>query len=158
MEIYEENISGLKVVCGESTGMMLLLGSVTMGAYFLIWLLERYKIFNNIAKTTIIERSIIVWIAVLIGVSGLLASMATNINSGGLSLVSSLIGLSAFIIYIVMSFRIAKAMDLFYLERFGISLSFNKVYLVIFNFYYINYCINELAEIEQKENIKKARA
>jgi Domain of unknown function (DUF4234) len=157
VEVIESKISGLKSQVGEGTLKMVLLGIVTFGIYKVIWLLERYKIFNEMSGREAIGKSFILVMPVMMGLGHLLMLIAIGAGTyNGSS--SSIFDFVWMIMIIVASFRISKIMEFFYLQKFGLDLKFNPVYLVLFDVYYINYCINELEEIEQKENIKKARS
>jgi len=50
-----------------------------------------------------------------------------------------------------MTFKIIKAMELYYASTFKLDLKFNKAWMILFHFFYINYCINELKAIEEKK-------
>ncbi len=144
----EDKISSLTDKIGMKTWHVLALGMVTFGIYYIIWLLDRYKVFNEMANSEIISRNFIVSIAILMGISLLLGSL----GDPTIALFASLIDLAWGIMLIMMSFKVSKTMEDFYAQKFKLDLKFNKFYLVLFNIFYINYCVNELVEIERKES------
>lgn len=145
-------ISDLKTEIGHfKTLNMVLLAIVTAGGYFILWLTERYKIFNRIAGKEIVSRNFIIWVAALMGLSIYLDIAATEAE--GLQALSSLVDLAWGIMLIVMSFKTAEAMELYFAKNFQAQVKFNKFYLIIFNIYYINYMINALDDIERKHEM-----
>ncbi|MEA3512786.1 MAG: hypothetical protein U9R37_04205 [Campylobacterota bacterium] len=74
----EDKISSLTDEIGMKTWHLLALGMVSFGIYYIIWLLDRYKVFNEIANTEIISRNFIVYISILMGISGLLSSLGDD--------------------------------------------------------------------------------
>lgn len=144
----EDKISSLTDKIGMKTWHLLALGMVSFGIYYIIWLLDRYKVFNEMANTEIISRNFIVYISILMGISGILSSLGDDT----IALFASLVDLAWGIMFIVMAFKVSKAMEEFYAKKFKLDLKFNKFYLVIFNIFYINYCVNELVEIERKQS------
>ena len=142
-----KKISDLKNEIGQKTLNMFLLGWVTLGIYYIIWLVERYKVFNRIAGKEIVSRNYIIWIAALMGIS----SIFSYAGNPMVELFGSAIDMVWGIMFIITAFKISKAIDEYYTKEFKLDLSFNKFYLVIFNLFYINYCINELEEIEKKQ-------
>lgn len=148
-------ISNLKEEFGEKTIYFLLLNLVTGGSYSYIWLIERYKIFNELFGKNVVSRKKILYLASLWGMYGLLHTFSL-ISKGGFSYMFSLVGLLICICWIVemmmLGLKLGKELDIYYVKTFKVDLRINKFYLITFNLFYINYCINELDEIERKHN------
>ncbi|MCD6533282.1 MAG: DUF4234 domain-containing protein [Deltaproteobacteria bacterium] len=140
-------ISDLKTEIGQKTINMVLLGLATLGIYYIIWLIERYKVFNKLAGKEVISRNFIIWIAAMMGIS----SIFSYAGDPSVEAIGSLLDLVWMIMCIIVSFKYSKIMDEYYAKEFKLDLKFNKFYLIIFNIFYINYCVNELEEIEVKQ-------
>lgn len=144
-------INELKNKIGQKTFIMVLLSSVTYGLYGLIWITDRYKIFNKIFGGKIISINYIIWIAACAGISSSFGAIG-NINAAAtgdftMSSFASIIGMIGWALYILAAFKLSKGMSKYCAKEFKINLKFNKFYLVIFNIFYINYYINALEKI-----------
>lgn len=144
-----DRISSLTDKIGMKTLHLVLLAIASGGIYLIVWLVERYKVFNEMADKEIISKDFITTIAILMGISKMLAS-SLNYNLASLAF---FINIAVGIMFIVAAFKISKAMEYFYAKNFKLDLKFNTFYLVIFDLFYINYYINELVEIERKESL-----
>lgn len=143
-----DRISSLTDKIGMKTLHLVLLAIASGGIYLIVWLVERYKVFNEMADKEIISKDFIATISILMGISGFLSSLGGDT----IALFASLVDIAWGIMFIVMAFKVSKTMEDFYAKKFKLDLKFNKFYLVIFNIFYINYCVNELVEIERKES------
>ena len=94
----EDKISSLTDKIGMEKWHLLALGMISFGIYYIIWLLDRYKAFNEMANSEIISRNFVVSIAILMGVSGLLDSMGDDT----IALFSSLIDLAWSVMLIIL--------------------------------------------------------
>ena len=155
----ETKITALKDMFNETTLNFLFLNAITSNTYLVFWLIERYKIFNQMAGRTIISRTMLIVLLVLITLpSAILASYLLNYEAdGGLYFLLSILSIAWIVPGYMIVFSISKTMQFFYLDKFGVDLKFNTFYLVIFGLFYINYMINDLEMVEQKEIIKKMR-
>ena len=103
----EDKISSLTDKIGMKTWQVLALGIVTFDIYYIIWLLDRYKIFNEMANNEIISRNFIVSIAILMGISSLLGSL----GDPKIASIASLIDFAWSIMLVIMSFKVSKTME-----------------------------------------------
>ena len=148
------SITDLKNEVGESTLRMYFIWLATNGIYAIIWVFERYKIFNKMAGKEVVSRDLLLAMTVALGLSSLFtyfSAMSENLEDAYILLIiSGLAWVVWYVITVIISFRFAKIMDEFYAKEFKLDLKFNFFYLLIFNFFYINYCVNELETIEIK--------
>lgn len=158
-DLLETKITALKDMFNETTFNFFILNAITSNTYLVFWLLERYKIFNQMAGRTIVSRTMLIVLLVLITApSAMLASYILNYGAGGeVYFILSILAIAWVVPYYMIVFSVSKAMQFFYLDKFGVDLKFNTFYLVIFTLFYINYIINDLEMVEQKEFIKKMR-
>jgi len=126
----------------------LLLGVFTGGIYYFIWLTERFTIFNSFGQSEVISKKIINIAAILMGLNTMFAS----IGNADFIVLGTILSLVAWVILVIITFKIIKAMELYYADSFKLYLKFNKAWMVLFHLFYINYCINELKDIEIKHN------
>ena len=144
-----DRISSLTDKIGMKTLHLVLLAIASAGIYLIVWLVERYKVFNEMAGKEIISKDFIATISILMGISGILASSLDYTLASFAFFINIAVG----IMFIVAAFKISKAMEYFYAKNFKLDLKFNKFYLVIFHLFYIDYYINKLEEIERKESL-----
>jgi len=144
----EKKISWITDEVGMKTLNYILLAMFTGGIYHFIWITERFNIFNSLSQSVVISKKIINIAAILIGLNIMLASSGL----AGLVLLGTVLNLAGWIVLVMVTFKIIKAMKLYYAENFKVDLKFNKVWMILFNLLYINYCINELKDIEIKNN------
>lgn len=137
----------------EKTLKMVLLGSVTFGIYYVMWLMERYKGFNRLAGREIVSRNFILGIVVLMGISIIVDLVGTEAGSEFVVGLSALIDLAYGVMCIIIAFRVSKAMEMYFAEHYRADIKFNAVYLVLFNLFYINYTINDWDQMVQKKRV-----
>lgn len=141
----EKKISWLTDEVGMKTLNFVLLGIFSGGIYYFIWITERYHIFNSFGSNILSKQTINIT-GILFGINILFLSTAIP----SLVLIGSLANFAGWIMFIIMTFKIIRAMELYYAKNFNLDLKFNKIWMVLFHLFYINYCINELKEIEVK--------
>lgn len=147
----DKKISWLTDEIGMKTLNFVLLGIFSGGIYYFIWITERFSIFNSFQESEIISKQFINITAILMGLNILLGST----GDASMIMIGSLFSLAGWIMFIVLTFKIIKSMELYYADTFKLDLNFNKAWMVLFHLFYINYCINELKEIEaKKERLK----
>ncbi|WP_272925912.1 hypothetical protein, partial [Vibrio sp. V27_P1S3P104] len=74
-----------------------------------------------------------------------------------LEVLGGLLSIISSIFYIVWAFKAKKALQKMMLNDHKIDYSMNSFYTFFFNIYYINFCINELAEEVEKSNLLSER-
>jgi len=158
-DLLETKITALKDMFNEKTFNFFILNAITFNIYLVFWLVERYKIFNQMAGRTIVSRTMLIVLLVLITLpSEILASYILDYGvGGGLYFLLYILAMAWLVPYYMIVFSISKTMQFFYLDKFGVDLKFNTFYLILFGLFYINYMINDLEMVEQKEIIKKMR-
>ncbi len=142
----DKKISWITDEVGMKTLNFVLLGIFTGGIYYFIWITERFSIFNSLGQVDVVSKQFINITAILMGLNILL----TSTGAVSLTMIGFLFSMAGWIMFIVMTFQIMKSIELYYAETFKLDLKFNKAWMVIFHLFYINYCINELREIETK--------
>lgn len=142
----DKKISWITDEVGMKTLNFVLLGMFTGGIYNFIWITERFSIFNSLGQSDVISKQFINITAILMGLNIILASMGDS----SMAVIGSLFSFAGWIMFVVMTFKIIKSIELYYAETFKLDLKFNKLWMVLFHLFYINYCINELKDIEIK--------
>lgn len=143
----KKNIAWITDEVGMKTFNFVLLSIFTNGIYDFIWLTERLNLFNSLGQSETITKHMIIVTALTYGLS---ISLNTLGEVPWLDIVSYLLLFGYFGMLIFMTFRIIKTIDLYYAEHYKLNLQFNKAWMVLFNIFYVNYCINELKDIELK--------
>jgi hypothetical protein len=153
----------------EKTGTLVLLSIATGGFYLLLYLMKNYKLFNKSTHSETISKTLIISAAIAYGISGYLNSLALSAVGGpfdnlfefrsaldtasGLSALSGIAVLAYSAILVVMAFNMGKALERYALKEFRIDLKLNKIYLFMFTIFYINYAINDLDNLQQRQKI-----
>jgi hypothetical protein len=68
-----------------------------------------------------------------------------------LMLIAQILPIIYSILLIIWALKIKKAMLSYAINEYKVNYSMNTFYTVIFNLYYINYCIDDLNNIVEKE-------
>jgi hypothetical protein len=128
---------------GESTIKVIILGVVTFGIYFFIWIAERRKELNTLAEQEIFNNNLLIAAAICSGMSTFLSTIqiALTGNTGS----SNMFSLGYSILMIIISWKIGKWFELYCTKEFKIDLKVNKFLLVFFNIFYLNYLFNTLS-------------
>lgn len=103
----------------------------------------------SITKKPIVDDAYIIWLAVCVGLSGVLASTGEE----AFDIISGILTISSAVLYIVWSFKARSSLQEYALNEHKIDLRMNAFYTFIFHVYYINYCINDLPEAKRKQDI-----
>ena len=149
METELDTMLELKNKIDTKTINLVLLVIATAGIYLILWLNDNYKIIDKITKTKTADDVYIIWIAVTLGLSG----MFNVPGDQELLLISFMLTIAYLTLCVIWAFRAKKAFENYLLIKYKIDLKMNAFYTVIFNIYYINYCINDLPEIQKKQQI-----
>ncbi|MGC9421827.1 MULTISPECIES: DUF4234 domain-containing protein [Vibrio] len=141
----------LKNKVNTKTLNFVLLSIVTLGIFNIMWLFKNNSVIEDTLEQKILDHRIIIVLAALIGWSSVFSSTPDlEVLGGLLSIISS-------IFYIVWAFKAKKALQKMMLNDHKIDYSMNSFYTFFFNIYYINFCINELAEEVEKSNLLSER-
>jgi len=158
------NISELKDKINTKTLHFVLLSLVTYGIYTVLWLYKNYRLIDTTTKIKTANDNFILWIAICFGLSlwvhelpGIFADV--DFFYGRFYDVTSII--LSFIteaFYILWAFKAKTALEEYALNDYKLDLKLNPVYLLIFNTFYINYCINDLPDVQRKQQIISGKA
>jgi hypothetical protein len=143
------DINELKDQINTKTMNLLLLAIATAGIYLIIWLFNNYKVIDKTTASTTATDTFIIWIAVCVGLGGAFAGTGEEI----MDVLSGILTIASSVLYIVWAFRARKSLQEYALNTHKIDLKMNGFYTFIFNIYYINYCINDLSEVQRKYNV-----
>ena len=142
----------LKDKINTKTLNMVLLTMATGGIYPILWLYKNYHTIDAGTETTTANDVFIIWIAVCAGLGGTFAGSGDVI----FDVIAGILTIASTVLFIIWAFRARTALMEYGLQTFAIDLKMNRFYTVLFNVYYINYCINDLPEVERKQNILRA--
>ncbi|MGY2290873.1 hypothetical protein ACW9H6_14115 [Pseudomonas sp. SDO528_S397] len=147
------NINELKDKIDTKTWTLVLLTMATAGLYMLLWLSRNNQVISDTTKIRIVDNTYIIWVAVCMGL-GQLLSTDDYLPVAFLALV---LKLGASVLYIVWAFKAKSALSEYALREFQIDLRMNGFYTVFLHAFYINYCINDLAEEQRKQHILRGQ-
>ena len=142
-------ITELKDQINTKTINLVLLSIATGGIYLILWLYDNYKIIDKKTKIRTADNTYIIWIAVCAGLSGFFGG--TRIET--MNVIGWILFIALEVLYIVWAFRAKNALQEYALNEHKIDLRMNGFYTLLFNIYYINYCINDLPEAQRKQQI-----
>ncbi|MCD9005419.1 hypothetical protein LDO31_04045 [Luteimonas sp. XNQY3] len=148
-------ITDLKDETDTRTLNLALLTFPTAGAYPLMWLWRNWRPFDRITGHRTASDLWVIWIAICLGMSATLwgdGSAQIQVFLGG-ALV-----LAGNVLYIIWAFRAKAALQDYAAREHGLDLRLNAFYAFLFNVYYINYCINDLPNaLQRQEMLSKYR-
>ncbi|AOV98212.1 hypothetical protein A9798_15480 [Edwardsiella hoshinae] len=136
-----------------------LLSIVTCGIWPLLWI---YKKQDSISSTTgmpLYGHGFVIGLAICIGVSHQLAALAptemydTDANGDFLSILCFLFSVAGGAMYVIWAFKAREVLRSYALHHFHFDLKMNAFYTVIFNVFYINYCINDMQNALRKHEV-----
>ena len=140
------NIKELPEKINTKTSRLFWLTVFTGGIYPILWLFAKYPKMDEITSIRTADDSFIISIAVCFGFGGFLS----HSEFGLFSAAGTFLLFGAFFLYVFWSFKARSALQDYAHVNFGIDLKMNKIFTVVFNVFYINYCINQLPEEQQK--------
>lgn len=144
-----EKITDIQEKAGIKTFYLILLGALTGGIFYIIWLMERFQVFNEMAgKELLMTKKTITIVAVLMGLS----TTCTYYETPFALILCGILEIAWGVMFIIYSFQVAEVLRNYYSENFKIDLKINKILLFFFTIFYLNYKINSLEEI-QKTNL-----
>ncbi|HFT7230079.1 TPA: DUF4234 domain-containing protein [Klebsiella pneumoniae] len=136
-----------------------LLSMATFGVWPLLWLYKKQEIISETTGYPIYGNLFIIWLAACFGVGRQMAAMASPDLAGYDPTSDALLGLSAVlslacaIMYIVWAFKARTALRHYALTTFHFDLKMNTFYTVVFNVFYITWCINDMPQALAKHRI-----
>lgn len=145
------DISTLKEKNNIKTFHLILLTLITMGLYPVVWLYKTAALVEEITRIKTLSQTCLVVYLACCGIGGILFTISdlTFIIAGyALTLIAQLIA-------IAWCFRVRRALRAYTLTEYGFELRMNRLYSVLFGFYHINYCINDMARAKHKDDQKR---
>ncbi len=136
-----------------------LLSIVTFGVWPLLWLYKKQEIISETTGYPLYGNLFIIWLAVCFGVGRQMAAMASPDLAGYDPTSDALLGLSAVlslacaVMYVVWAFKARTALRHYALTTFRFDLKMNAFYTVLFNVFYITWCINDMPQALAKHRI-----
>ncbi|MDU7883822.1 MAG: DUF4234 domain-containing protein [Klebsiella michiganensis] len=136
-----------------------LLSMVTCGVWPLLWLNKKQDIISETTGYPLYGNLFIIWLTVCFGLSRQLGAMAApdpyGYDSTGdiLLAISWLLSIASGVMYVVWAFKARTALRHFALNTFRFDLKMNVFYTVLFNVFYITYCINDMQQALAKHQI-----
>lgn len=138
---------------------LILLSMATCGVWPLLWLYKKQDIISDTTGYPLYGKMFIIWLTVCFGLSRQLGAMATPdpygyASTGDILLaLSGLLSMASGIMYVVWAFKARTALRHYALNTFRFDLKMNAFYTVLFNVFYITYCINDMHQALAKHMI-----
>lgn len=158
-----KNINTLKSITNQGTGKFVLLSMFTAGIYPIMWAWKNTDAFNSELKIKPFESSVFIYLAIAMGVSlylDVFSFMSDAYNYGYIAesnnvfdILSTIITIAMAVFWIVWAFKMKSALEYYAAKEFGISLRLNGFWTFLFQYFYINYCMNALEEDFAKEKM-----
>jgi hypothetical protein len=124
------------------TGKFLLLTIATMGFYAYFWILKHTPLLREASGKPIASEAYLVTTVGLASWGGVFGP-STNET---VALLGVAMLIAAFVMLVVWAFRAKDALRAYAAASYGIDYPMNAFYTLIFGYFYINYCINEIPE------------
>lgn len=141
--------SELKDAVNITTTNMVLLSIATAGIYPILWMYRNCSIIERVTKKKITDDTYIIWIAVCVGLGGAFSGNEEE----ALLILSGLLTIASSVLYIVWAFKAKDALSEYALTEHKIDIKMNGLNTFFLNIFYINYCINDLPEMQRKQQI-----
>lgn len=145
------DISTLKEKNNTQTFHLLLLAVVTGGIYLHIWLYRTFNTLEEVTRIKTMSSTFFISYLVIIGTLGHLSL----VNDPVAQMLSGVLMLIISALSIIWSFRARRVLKAYALAEHNFELRMNGVYTVLFTYYYINYCINDLPRAKQEHEDKQ---
>jgi hypothetical protein len=149
--LYMSDISTLKDKINTRTFPLFLLGILTGGLYLNVWMYKTFTALEEVTHIKTISPALFVFYLISISSIGYLGLVP---HYYALDLIGVLLIL-CFLLSILWCFRVRRVLRAYALAEHNFELRMNLVYIVLFTFYYVNYCINALPRDKQKHEEKK---
>jgi hypothetical protein len=112
-----------------------------------MWIYRNHSIISKTTKYDVFSDTYAILMAVCVGLTSL-SGVDENLD-----LLLTIPSLALFVFYLIFSFKCKKALQSYALNEYKIDLKMNVFYTILFNQFYINYCINDLPEAQKKYQI-----
>ena len=142
-------IHDLKDQVNIKTTNLVLLTVATAGLYPLLWVWQNSRVVGSTTQQAVVGQTYIIWMAVLAGWSGVMASVPDE----SVNVFGGLLNIALAVLYIVWAFKAKKCVEEYALREFRVDPRMNSFYTFALNIFYINYCINDLPEAERKQRL-----
>ncbi|UPQ70160.1 DUF4234 domain-containing protein [Kluyvera ascorbata] len=154
-------INELSTHLNTKTLNFVLLSFVTFGIYPLMWLYRKQGIIIDTTKVSFSSDLYVLWIAICYGISRQLSVMGTtdpemygyDPTMDAIAMLGGVLSIASAVMYIIWAFKARTALQSYVLNTFKFELKMNIFYLIIFNVFYITYCINAMPEAFAKHKI-----
>jgi hypothetical protein len=120
---------------------------ITGGIYVILWFAKNNEDIENLFNAEKSNKNYTIYLAVCLGLGTVLNSFMVL----ELMLIAQILPIIYSILLIIWALKIKKAMLSYAINEYKVNYSMNTFYTVIFNLYYINYCIDDLNNIVEKE-------
>ncbi len=128
---------------------LVLLSIATAGIYPLVWMFINTNKVESITSKKIADNTFLIGLAVCLGLS----SAFSGSGNDAIAVVAGILSLSSLALYIIWAFRAKAALQEYALTEHKIDLKMNGFYTFLLTIYYINYCVNNLAEEQRKKDV-----
>ncbi len=136
-------------IFGDSTIKVIILGLLTAGIYFFIWIAERKRQWDKLAGKEVFNENLLISAAIASGLSTFFSmSQIAGYNDASMANIFSFI---YSILMVVIAWKIGVWFELYCAKEFKVDIKVNKILLIIFNIFYINYLFNTLPFEAEKE-------
>ena len=132
---------------------MILLTLATAGLYPLLWIYRNNPVINETTETKTVDDSFILWLTACFGLS----QVFMRVNYDVMVLLGIFLSLTANVLYVILAFKMKSALQEYALQKHRLDLRMNAFYTLLFSVFYINYCVNDLEEVERKQKILEQR-
>lgn len=158
-------ITRLKDEVNITTPVFFLLSIITGSIYQFLWFQKNYPVIDRITGRETATPTYLLWMAICFGGSTWVSFIAVELSAeypaspfpAMLVMVSSLMVIAFMVLQIVWAFRAKSALQHYALVTHKMDLRMNGVCTVLFAFFYINYCINDLPEEKRKQDFLHGR-
>lgn len=155
------SVSSLKEQLNTPTWHLVLLTLATGGIYPLLWLYKNQDTLMQETGQRFSSRARVIWMAVCFGIAAMLRPMTQPVYDGygydssyeTFATLVLLLSVAAAVLYAVWAFKARLALQQYALTQFRFELKMNLAWTLVFNVYYINYCINAMPEALAKHQI-----
>jgi hypothetical protein len=157
MYLMDARIAEFKEKLKPENTLLFVVYSILSGSiYSLIWLTEKKRIFEAMSKTGIevIDKTLIIAAAICYGdIFALLIMAIIGVEE------YSHIGQTMFALFyfagtailIVIAFKCANVLEKFISSKFKVNLRLNRILLLLFSLFYINYIMNNIDTVIEKQ-------
>ncbi|SEN14491.1 hypothetical protein SAMN04487857_110180 [Pseudomonas sp. ok272] len=150
------------------TPLLILLAVVTAGLYLYVWMYRTSQTIEKVTGAKVLSERFLISYLTLGGMGGLVLTLVTNyaplavVYPDSVSVyvafalvISYSMSLAATLLAIAWCFHVRRALRAYTLVQHHFELRMNRVWSVLFIFYHVNYCLNDLPTAKQKHDKKQ---